>query len=83
MTIQQSNDPVWVEDLKCLTATVTRADGVSIRGEMYLDKDGLVLEIATSEGRSYVEMWHTATMDEAKARFAKQVEKFLADVVVK
>ena len=37
MTVQQFDAPVWVEDLKCLTSMVTRSDGNTIRGEMYLD----------------------------------------------
>ena len=83
MTVQQFDAPVWVEDLKCLTSMVTRSDWNTIRGEMYLDKEGFVLEVSTFSGRSYIEMWHCNTMDAAKARFVKQVEKFVSEVVVK
>lgn len=83
MTIQHVDYPIWVEDLKCLTSVVERSDGNTIRGEMYLDKEGCVLEVSAFAGRSYVEMWHCPTMDVAKARFVSQVKKFLDEVAVK
>jgi len=63
-TVQQPYEPVWKPGIKCLTSVVTLNNGFVVSAEMYLEGEGVTLEMSC-DGQT---MSHYNIENTAKAR---------------